>query len=563
MAHHEVQSLWALAADELAAGERARVETHVAGCESCARELERMRRSRAVLHEARGVMPAVRWEAVDARLQSATASRQAREAPRRARRPWALALAGACAAMLGFWLLRTPEVAPVAPTVTERPGREDSRGAADAARARSAAGGEDPAGGALASAATVQAERSAGAVLREAGGTERALQAGTRLRSGVAVRTPARSTALLRLPDESRVRLSEDSEVELSRAEARDVHLTVRQGRLSVQASHAERRGFLVEAAGLRVSVVGTVFTVERTERGAAVAVAEGRVRVEVEGQTARLVGAGERVELDSDARTLTQRPVSEPDQRALEELSAPEPPPGDTASVASDALDAATDTRPAVARAPRAPSEVKPPAATGTPARERRMPLAATSPRAPVPREPTVEKSSPLVEPPAPAQALGTGPSAAPVAVAAVPAVTEPDQEFAPYPAESVTKLLPPASAPAPVPQPPTVVAEGPEREKKKPLIPALLSKDADERFLGYARLQLSPRTCESFLVGLEEIAQKSPRANHREQARYLRARCFQEKLQPKAAQGEYRQYLNEFPRGRYAREARTALPP
>jgi hypothetical protein len=150
-------------------------------------------------------------------------------------------------------------------------------------------------------------------------------------------------------------------------------------------------------------------------------------------------------------------------------------------------------------------------------------------------------------------------------VAVAAVSPVTDPDQEFAPYPAESVTKLLPPKTAQAQVPEPPVEVAERPAREKKRePLIPmALMSKDADERFLGYARLQLSPRTCESFLVGLAEIAQRSPREGHREQARYLRARCFEEKLQPKAAEGEYRQYLNEFPRGRYVREARTALLP
>ncbi|MFP2929370.1 tetratricopeptide repeat protein, partial [Pyxidicoccus sp. 3LG] len=131
---------------------------------------------------------------------------------------------------------------------------------------------------------------------------------------------------------------------------------------------------------------------------------------------------------------------------------------------------------------------------------------------------------------------------------------------------AESVTKHLPRSRAPAPAPPPPpTAVAERPEPKKKKePLIPmALVSKDSDERFLGYARLQLSPRTCESFLVGLEEIAQKSPRENHREQARYLRARCFEEKLQSKAAQGEYQRYLNEFPRGRYSHEARTALLP
>ncbi|MFP2912754.1 FecR domain-containing protein, partial [Pyxidicoccus sp. 3LFB2] len=173
---------------------------------------------------------------------------------------------------------------------------------------------------------TARAESTSGAVVREVGGAERALQTGAKLRSGVAVRTPARSTAMLRLPDASRVRLSEGSDVELSRAEAREVHLTVRQGRLSVQASHAARQGFLVEAAGLRVSVVGTVFTVERTEHGAAVAVAEGQVRVDVEGQPTRLVGAGERVELDSRERTLKHEAVSAPDQQAFEALSAPAP---------------------------------------------------------------------------------------------------------------------------------------------------------------------------------------------------------------------------------------------
>ncbi|WNZ64126.1 FecR family protein [Myxococcus sp. MxC21-1] len=145
-----------------------------------------------------------------------------------------------------------------------------------------------------------------------------------RLRSGVAVRTPARSSALLRLPDESRVRLSAGSEVELSRAESRDVHLTVNKGRLSVEASHTARQGFMVEVAGLRVSVVGTVFTVERTKDGAAVAVAEGQVRVEAEGQPPRLVGPGERVELHAAKHTLNPRKMSKPDLRAIAELRAP-----------------------------------------------------------------------------------------------------------------------------------------------------------------------------------------------------------------------------------------------
>ncbi|NMO14933.1 VgrG protein [Pyxidicoccus fallax] len=552
MARHEVQALWALAADELGAGDRARVELHVAGCESCARELERVRRSRAVLHEARAVEPEVRWARVDAGLREAVARKLAQ--PPRARLPWVMAFAGACAAMLGFWMLRVPEAAPGAEVVAERTGAGSGSGVLDAAATAQAEGEPTVDGVPAATGATAQAERVAGAVLREAGGAERTLEAGTKLRSGVAVRTPTRSTALLRLPDASRVRLSSGSEVELSKAEARDVHLTVRQGRLSVQASHAERRGFLVEAAGLRVSVVGTVFTVERTEHGAAVAVAEGRVRVEVDGQPALLVSAGERVELNANEKTLKHQPVSVPDQRAFEELNESGPLPGEVVPTAATTPAAGTATLPAVARATQAPAAVKPAVL------ERRTQVALAAPRTPpVPPEPIIQP----VEPPAPAQALATTPPAAPMKVATVPAGAEPDEEFAPYPVESVTTQLPPKTASEPAP--PVAVAEPPKRPKEKqPLIPmALLSKDADERFLGYARLQLSPRTCESFLVGLEEIARKSPRASHREQARYLRARCFEEKLQPKAAQGEYRQYLNEFPRGRYVHEARTALLP
>jgi hypothetical protein len=52
------------------------------------------------------------------------------------------------------------------------------------------------------------------------------------------------------------------------------------------------------------------------------------------------------------------------------------------------------------------------------------------------------------------------------------------------------------------------------------------------DARFLWHAREQLHATTCESFLVGLEEIAERSKVREFREQARYLRARCFEERL-------------------------------
>ncbi|NVJ08151.1 FecR domain-containing protein, partial [Myxococcus sp. AM001] len=337
MARHEHRALWALAADELDAAARGRVEAHVATCVECALALEQVRQSRAVLHEARGALPPQRTDSMSEGLRAEAARRLARGAPR-ARWPWAVALAGACAAMLAFWMVRAPRAmdaggALVARGETASGVSVPSHGGdgvttAPTAPETAAAGGEPavPTNAAEKLDATTETERVAvaGAILREAGGTERALKPGMRLRSGVAVRTPARSSALLRLPDESRVQLSAGSEVELSRAESRDVHLTVNKGRLSVEASHTARQGFMVEVAGLRVSVVGTLFTVERTKDGAAVAVAEGQVRVEAEGQAPRLVGPGERVELHAAKHTLSPRKMSKPDLRALAELREP-----------------------------------------------------------------------------------------------------------------------------------------------------------------------------------------------------------------------------------------------
>ncbi|QZZ49762.1 FecR domain-containing protein [Myxococcus xanthus] len=559
MARHEHLSLWALAAGELDADASGRVEAHVATCSECAQALEQVRQSRAVLHEGRGTLPAPRTDAMGEGLRAEAARRMVRSAPR-ARWPWAVALAGACAAMLAFWMVR-------APRATDEGGAHVARGDAPSASAsgasiplnggdavptvppapetaaHAAAGSEPsvPTNAAEKLDATTETERVAvaGAILREAGGTERALKPGMRLRSGVAVRTPARSSALLRLPDESRVRLSAGSEVELSRAESRDVHLTVNKGRLSVEASHTARQGFMVEVAGLRVSVVGTVFTVERTKDGAAVAVAEGQVRVEAEGQPPRRVGPGERVELHAATHTLNPRKMSKPDLRAIAELR--------------DPVDEVPVSPPRPVSARPAPSQKPEPTDAPTP-----MTPGAVAAVTPTPREPIGEAPAPEPAPP-PANAL------APVAAAgstptAPPAPVDPNHEFAPYPVPSVNGPRPPAPEPQPTPE--AVAKQTPKQ--REPLIPmALMSKDADERFLGYARLKVNSRKCESFLVGLDEIAQRSPRASHREQARYLRARCFEEKLESHRAKDEYRRYLNDFPRGRYAKEAKTGLLP
>jgi hypothetical protein len=174
-------------------------------------------------------------------------------------------------------------------------------------------------------------------------------------------------------------------------------------------------------------------------------------------------------------------------------------------------------------------------------------------------PSEPT-SNAPPATEPPAPVS--GT-PEKAPDPVATVPTEEgESGSEFAPYPVprpEPAGKvvLAPEPAAPATsedfVPQSPW---EPPQPGVEQP-------GTTDARFLWNAREQLSATTCESFLVGLAEIAERSTVREFREQARYLRARCFEERLAREEARAEYQHYLREFPRGRYAREAKAALLP
>ncbi|MCY1035824.1 FecR domain-containing protein [Corallococcus sp. BB11-1] len=634
MAGHETQALWALAAGELDAAARARVETHVEACASCAAALKQVVEARALLSTAREVEPAVRWEEAGARLKAAAAKRMA-VPERRVLSPWALTLAGACAVALVLWLgeaLLTGRTTGTGTSAVATQGPRDAEAPVGAAAAVAAGSGSAPAGGngqqeaaavavgsapALAAreavaaraeaASTTEAERVAGAVVREATGAEHALAPGMRLRSGMAVRTPAKASAVLRLPDASRVRLSSGSDVVFARAETNAVHLTVQQGRLSVTASHAQREGFLVESAGLRVTVVGTVFSVERTAGGAAVAVLEGRVRVDAEGQPPRFVDAGERVELAQAGGALKPRALSAGDRQAFRDLRAAEPRP----TVASATPPRMEPTPTGVSPAPRAltpkggrsqPANDAPPRqAVATASNDVEAPNARPEAPAPTdgtaPRQSVATASNPLEEVPTPAPG-STPPSdtASPPSVATAPpasgdaahasAATTPgnaapdkavtatptgpataDGDFVPYPGStgdalaSAAPLLAPGTVQAPSIAPPPPVQ--PRRRKSLAmLVPGgLLSDDSDERFLGYARLQSQGSTCGRFLVGLGEIAQASPRDKHREDARALRGRCFTKQRQPAAAEDEYRQYLTEFPNGRYATEARVAL--
>lgn len=473
MARHEAEALWALAADELEAEARARVEAHVAACEACARELARVRLSREVLSASRPEVPSVRWAQVDERVLGSAARHFAR-VERPARGPWALALAGACAAGLAFVLLR-PVAAPVPPPAPEP----------------LAVRGEPPPPPA-AEPASIQVESATGALSLQEGG-EQVLQPGMPLRPGTAVRTPASASALLRLPDASRVRVAPGSEVVLSLAEAADVHLTVKSGRLAVQASHAERRGFVVEAQGLRVFVVGTVFSVEHAEHGgSSVAVLEGQVRVEAEGQPPRFVSAGERVEWREGEPTPRPRPLSAQDRQSFQSLG--------------------------LRAAPRAP--VPPRSATGITG-ARTVPARAVFPEVSAPSGVLVGQGS-VAESTVVEARAGVSPSPASVGDVATP------------PRESSAS---PSSGSAP--------------------------RASDERLLQHVQSRLGSTTCEAFLAGLADIALYSTVRDYREQAVYLRARCFEERRAQDAALAEFRRYLREFPHGRYVNEARAALLP
>ncbi|NPD26995.1 FecR domain-containing protein [Corallococcus exiguus] len=629
MAGHETQALWALAAGELDAAGKARVEAHVAECAACSAEWKRVVEARAMLHTARSVEPSVRWEETGAKLKAAAAKRMS-VPERRFMSPWALTLAGACAVALVVWLggarwkqegnttpvaVRThpsetvagtgASHAPTEEAVTARPEVAPTKQEAVAAHSEAAS--------------TTEAERVTGAVVREATGAEHALAVGMRLRSGMAVRTPPKASAVLRLPDESRVRLSAGSDVVFARAESNAVHLTVQQGRLSVNASHAQRDAFLVESAGLRVSVVGTVFSVERTAAGAAVAVLEGRVRVDAEGQPPRFVDAGERVELAGTGETLKPRALSAGDRQAFRDLRAAElgavvasvgpakkgpsrvevspsvatrdtpsdartpaagTPPGENKAEPSQAVaqkapvaqPGENNAAPSQAAAQKAPGENKAEpsqaVAQKAPGENNAAPsqaVAQKAPDAPAPEAPrTAVAQAPAVPSPGEALAQAHAPNTE-IPQAVHPREPSPSDDFAPYPGASAGSLASSAPVPGAVQAPsmaPTTSAEPRKRKTLGALVPGgLMSDDSDERFLGYAKVQTAPTTCGQFLVGLGEIAAASPRTSHREQARILRGRCLNRQHLPADAEDEFRQYLREFPNGRYATEARTAL--
>ena len=135
--------------------------------------------------------------------------------------------------------------------------------------------------------------------------------------------------------------------------------------------------------------------------------------------------------------------------------------------------------------------------------------------------------------------------------AVVNAPPVTQPT-EWAEAPKPSVDEW---ESLPA--------AAEAPSaaRLMEEPAQSKVLAKDLESIFMQRAEDSIQKGTCDRFLLGLEDIATDSERSSRTEQARVLRARCFDSQMRPRQAMSEYRKYLEVVPRGHFAAEAHQAL--
>ena len=111
------------------------------------------------------------------------------------------------------------------------------------------------------------------------------------------------------------------------------------------------------------------------------------------------------------------------------------------------------------------------------------------------------------------------------------------------------------PGTPPIPVEPPqPEPEAESAAVAAVKPGIPTT----AEGLFLHRAGEALKTGKCQNYLLGLQEVIEGTQDKGSRETAYILRARCFDEQLDPAAAAQEYRKYLQRFPAGRFADEAR-----
>lgn len=546
------QQLWAFAAKELELGEHRFVESHLEDCPECREQLAAIQVAKEVLESARDARPAVNWQQVDEQIGAMVEKRLRAQA----RRPlyFKLAFGGGLAFAAAAALFLTTHEQPALQELVPPPpvaSAPESWARVDRAQGLSLVNGEGE------------------------------IAEGTELHGGDVLRTGVNGRAFVHLPDQSHLKVGAQSQVTLTRSAADDVALTLERGSVAVRASHQPRKGFVVHAGGVSVFVVGTVFGVENSADAVEISVTEGKVRVELPNGDTTFVEPGQRLRFDTRSENSKHLKVTADERRELNEV----------AEVA-DAT-ASAEQRALVPATGGAPSNPPMLAANGTP---RSLPrLSASDARsrqvtAPEPMKadevelPTqlalndTRARQPMVQEPVAADEFAPMPQpkkvAAPQVVIAAPVDVWPtlggdvvrgvppprdaepvaDDEWASLPAPpSAAKLSNDDEAPAPAPTVKVQVGDGSP--------PKALVMNLEAQFLQRADAALSKGECDKFLPGLEDIAQDEQRSLLTEQARILKARCFDSQLRPRQAMGEYAKYLTEYPSGRFLNEARAAL--
>jgi hypothetical protein len=140
---------------------------------------------------------------------------------------------------------------------------------------------------------------------------------------------------------------------------------------------------------------------------------------------------------------------------------------------------------------------------------------------------------------------------------VGGLPAGSVPSSALVPggggSPASDAHWAIPSFRSPSEPPAPPPSLAER-ARTSGLPIT-------AEGLFLQRVKESIGESTCQQYLGGLAEVIESSRDQRAREMGRILRARCFDEMGLRGQADLEYRRYLEVFPSGRFAAEARGAL--
>src|SRR5581483_11353202 len=257
MTRHDESLLWEYAARELEPEEARLVQHHLGECPECQEKLSDVRLAQGALNAARTAPVSLSYGRVDATLSKVIDRKLQSQA---FGRRWVLGLSGALVAagaalvVFGLWpkLTFTPAPAPVAPV----------EAAVEAPR-------------------VVPVIENAEALTR-VGVTSEVMQKGGALESGDVLKTALHGKATLKLPEGTRVAMTGNTQLALTRAQKDEIALSLERGHVAVAASHArERKGFVLHTNGLMVTVVGTVFSVTSSRDMVEVAVSEGRVSVE------------------------------------------------------------------------------------------------------------------------------------------------------------------------------------------------------------------------------------------------------------------------------------------